>query len=159
MEQQDVLFHERIEDAMLAVIDRCGGRKRFAAEMFPDRSVADAHHHLNACLNPEKRERFNPDQLLYIARRGREVGCHAVLMFMARELGYCDPVPIEPEDERAALQRRSSKRRRICRAWPSASSACRCRRRFFARPPEPCNPYTDRQILRATQCTSRAQPR
>jgi hypothetical protein len=105
MEQQDSLFHERVEDAAAAVIDRCGGRKKFAAEMWPDRSVGDAHNLLNACLNPEKRERFSPDQLLYILRKGRAVGCHTLITFMAREAGYTDPQPIEPEDERAKLQR------------------------------------------------------
>lgn len=102
---QDQLFHERIEDACAEVIDRSGGRKKFAAEMWPDKLVADAHNHLNACLNPAKRERFSPDQLLYIARRGRAVGCHSLITWLAREAGYSDPQPLEPEDERAALQR------------------------------------------------------
>jgi hypothetical protein len=35
----------------------------------------------------------------------RERGCHAVMTYLARECGYADPVPVEPEDERAALQR------------------------------------------------------
>ncbi len=103
--QQEPLFHERIEDAALAVIDRCGGRKKFAAEMWPDKSLADAHNLLNACLNPEKRESFKPEQLLYICRRGRDVGCHALIVYLARSIGYADPQPIEPEDERAELQR------------------------------------------------------
>lgn len=102
---QEQLFFDRVEDALGAVIDACGGRKRVAVQMYPDKPVQDAHNLLNAQLNPERRERFTPDQVLYLARRGREVGCHAVMQYLAREVGYADPVPVEPEDQEAQLQR------------------------------------------------------
>jgi hypothetical protein len=102
---QEVLFFERVEDALAAVIDRCGGRKRFAAEMFPDKPPRDAHNLLDAMLNPERRERFSPAQLVYVARRGRAVSCDAVMQYLARELGYADPQPIDPADAEAELQR------------------------------------------------------
>lgn len=44
-------------------------------------------------------------QVLLILRMARGHGCHAGMEFVCRDLGYADPVPIEPEDERAALQR------------------------------------------------------
>lgn len=40
-----------------------------------------------------------------ILRMGHQAGCHAGMVFIARELGYADPVPVEPEDEVARLQR------------------------------------------------------
>jgi hypothetical protein len=85
---QSALFHERIEDALDEVIRVCGGRKKIACEMWPDKPQRDAHNLMDACLNPERRERFSPAQVLYIAKRGSEVGCHAVMMFLARECGY-----------------------------------------------------------------------
>ena len=102
---QESLFHDRVEDAIAAVIDRCGGRKKFAAEMFPDKPPRDAHNLLDACLNPERREKFSPSQVVYIMRRGAEAGCHSLAQYFSREAGYADPVPVVPEDLEAALQR------------------------------------------------------
>lgn len=62
------------------------------------------HNLLDAMLNADRREKFSPDQVLYVARRGREVGCHAVMQYLAREAGYAEPVPVEPEDEMTRLQ-------------------------------------------------------
>lgn len=101
---QDPLFHERIEDAVGAVADRLG-RKKIACELWPDKTPRDAHNLLDACLNPERRERLTPSQLLFIAKRGREQSLHAIVTFIARDLGYEDPQPIEPEDEKVRLQR------------------------------------------------------
>ena len=99
------LFHERIEDAISAVIDHCGGRKSFACELYPDKPQRDAHNLLEACLNPERRERLAPSQLMFVMKRGRESGCHDLAVYMMRESGYADPQPVEPEDEVAKMQR------------------------------------------------------
>lgn len=103
---QQMMFFERLEDALRAVVDACGGRKKFAAEMFPDKSGRDAHNLVDAMLNPARREKFSPDQVVYVARRGRDVGCHAVMDYLAQEAGYAPPVAIDPHDQVAELQRR-----------------------------------------------------
>ena len=95
---QGSLFHERFEDALDEVIRVCGGRKAFAVEMWPDKPARDAHNLLDACLNPERRERFSPTQVMYIARRGADAGCHAVMQFLGRELGY-DIKPVTKAEE------------------------------------------------------------
>lgn len=102
---QQTLFHERTEDAIAAVIDACGGRKKFASELWPDKPLRDAHNLLDACLNPSKREKFSPSQILYVAKRGREAGCHTLMFYFAREAGYDDPRPVTVEDEQQRLQR------------------------------------------------------
>lgn len=99
------LFVESIEEAVAEVARVCGGRKAFAAAMWPSLPVRDAHNRIDACLNPERREQFHPTDILYIMRQGREAGCHSLMLFLARESGYTDPQPVEPEDERAKLQR------------------------------------------------------
>ncbi len=99
------LFCESIEEAIDEVAKACGGRKQFASEMWPSRPVREAHNRLDACLNPDRAEKFDPVDLLYIMRRGREVGCHSLMLFMARNAGYTDPHPLNPEDEQAKLQR------------------------------------------------------
>ena len=85
---QHALFHERIEDAIDEVVRQCGGRKKLACEMWPDKPAREAHNLMDACLNPERRERFSPSQLLYIARRGREADCHALMKYLGAECGY-----------------------------------------------------------------------
>lgn len=99
------LFVESIEEAIAEVARVCGGRKAFAVAMWPSLPVREAHNRFDACLNPERREKFDLSDLLYIAKRGREAGCHSLMLFLARETGYTDPLPVEPEDERARLQR------------------------------------------------------
>ncbi len=99
------LFVESIEEAIAEVARVCGGRKAFAVAMWPALPVRDAHNRFDACLNPERREKFDLSDPLYIAKRGREAGCHSLMLFIARDTGYTDPQPVEPEDERAKLQR------------------------------------------------------
>jgi hypothetical protein len=101
---QEPLFHERIEDAIAAVVDRLG-RKKVAGLLWPDKIPRDAHNLIDACLNPERKERLSPTQLMFVARLGRDAGLHGIATFMCRELGYADPEPIEPEDEARKLQR------------------------------------------------------
>lgn len=99
---QDFLFYESVEQAIDAVVNACGGRKKFACEMWPDKPQRDAHNLLDACLNPERREKFSPAQMLYIMKRGKDAGCHAVARYMGLETGY-EFTPITPEAERDRL--------------------------------------------------------
>ena len=57
------------------------------------------------CLNDSRREVLSPSQVILILRIGREIDCHAAMNFIARECGYSDPTPTEPESEIARLQR------------------------------------------------------
>jgi hypothetical protein len=85
---QTALFHERIEDAIDEVIRACGGRKKVACEMWPDKPQREAHNLIDACLNPDRRERFTPDQIIYLARRGHEANCHALMLYLGSDCGY-----------------------------------------------------------------------
>ena len=97
---------DRIEDAIDEVIRHCGGRKGFAAELWPGKSQRDAHNLLDACLNPERRERFSPGAMVYIIKRGHAVGCHAVMQYLCSECGYAAPAAIHSQDERSELELR-----------------------------------------------------
>lgn len=99
---QPALFYERIEQALDAVVTACGGRKTFACEMWPDKLARDAHNLMDACLNPDRREKFAPHQLLYILQRGHEAGAHAAMQYIAVETGYRVEA-ISPEAERDRL--------------------------------------------------------
>lgn len=99
------LFHECITDAIREAVQALGGFKKVGAAMRPEKSADEAARWLADCLNADRRERFDPDQVLWIMRESRKIGCHAAANFLMRESGYADPTPIEPEDERARLER------------------------------------------------------
>lgn len=102
---QESLFYESINDALDACVKACGGAKVVGCQLWPDKPPEAAHRLLLACLNEGRAEKLNPDQVLFVLRMARERGFHAGINFIARETGYADPQPIEPEDERARLQR------------------------------------------------------
>lgn len=105
MASQPTLFHDSIEDALRDVIQAAGGPKVVACLLWPDKTPDAAHRLLLACLNEERPERFNPGHLFLLLRIGREKGCHAGMSYLASECGYQPPIPMEPEDEKARLQR------------------------------------------------------
>lgn len=103
--EQPALFHESINDDLRDIVKHLGGVKRVGSEMRPDLTIDNAGRWLADCLNDDRRENLSPDQVLYLLKRGREIGSHGAMAFIAQECGYSDPQPIEPEDEKAALQR------------------------------------------------------
>lgn len=105
MTDQIPLFVEDYYDAIRATVQAMGGFKRLGADMKPDLAVDAAGRWLADCCNPEKREKLSPTELAYIRRRARAEGVHVLAAFEMRDAGYADPLPVEPEDERAALQR------------------------------------------------------
>lgn len=102
---QPLLFHETLTDALREVVRAVGGTKKVGALMRPEKSAEEAGRWLADCLNPDRREKLDPDQVLWLIKRGREVGCNSIISFIASEAHYEQPRPIEPEDERARLQR------------------------------------------------------
>jgi hypothetical protein len=102
---QQSLFHETLTEALQDCIRALGGAKAVGHAMRPEKSIDDARRWLLDTLNPDRAEKLAPDQVLWILKESRKVGCHAAMAYIARECGYADPQPIEPEDERATLQR------------------------------------------------------
>ena len=99
------LFHESLADALRDCIAACGGLKAVGKLLWPEKDADIAGRVLADCMNEAKREKLSPEQVLLLLRMAREKGCHAGATFIMRDLGYTDPQPIEPEDERAKLQR------------------------------------------------------
>jgi len=102
---QPALFHESFVEALADCVRALGGNKKVGALLWPEKPIEDARRALLDSLNPERPNKLSPEQVLLILRESRKVGCHAAMAYVARECGYADPQPIEPEDERAALQR------------------------------------------------------
>lgn len=105
MSDQLPLIVEDYLDAIRATVQALGGAKRIGSDMKPDLSVEAAGRWLSDCCNPDRRERLSPSELAYIRKRARAAGVHIMATFEMRDAGYADPTPVEPEDQRAALQR------------------------------------------------------
>lgn len=100
-----MLFHDTVNQALHDCVMACGGFKAVGHLLWPEKPVDQAGRLLNDCLAEGRRERLSPEQVLLVLRLARERGCHAGMNFIARDAGYADPQPLEPEDERAKLQR------------------------------------------------------
>jgi hypothetical protein len=96
---------ESTTEALIACVKAAGGSKQVGVKVFPEKVVDQAQRHLLNCLNEDRPERLTPDQVLLIAKMAREVGCHAYAEHVADTLSYASPVPTDPRDEAAELQR------------------------------------------------------
>lgn len=105
MEQQRLIFDD-VLDALGEVVRALGGAKAVGVAMRPELPMDQAAQWVRDCLNANRRERFDPSQVLWLLRKGRDTGCHAAMHFMADEAGYARPAPLDPKDELAELQRR-----------------------------------------------------
>lgn len=103
--EQIPLFFDDVDDAIRATVIALGGFKKMGAELCPELPIDQAGRWLSDCCNPDRRDTLSPKQVCLIRRRAREAGIHILATFEARDAGYMDPMPIEPEDEKAALQR------------------------------------------------------
>lgn len=99
------LFVEDLNEAIRATVNALGGMKAMGVELRPEKSAVDAGKWLADCLNPAKRDRLDPEQMAFLRRRARQAGCHILAAFEMQDAGYAPPVAIEPEDERAKLER------------------------------------------------------
>jgi hypothetical protein len=97
---------DRINEALKTCVEALGGAKQVGPRLWPDKTLKSAQTLLLNALNENRPERLAPEQLLQIFRWARDAGCHAGMECMAQELGYAEPVPIDPVDQVADLQRR-----------------------------------------------------
>lgn len=102
--EQIALIHEDIYEALRTCVAASGGPKRVAAVLWPEMPADKAANRLADALNVTRREILNPEQVVLLMRLGRQAGCHAGMTYLAAECGY-EAKPIEPEDERARLER------------------------------------------------------
>jgi len=82
-----------------------GGAKDVGCLLWPEMDAQAAQRKLLDCLNPERSARLTPEQAVFLMRKARQAGCHAGAEWLMAHLGYAAPVPLEPQDEIARLQR------------------------------------------------------
>lgn len=106
MSHQQALFYESIHDALRELVRVLGGAKKVGLLLWPGKSMQDAATRLLNCLDHNRPEKLSPEDLLVLLKAGRDCGCHVVMAYLNEACGYQPPVPIDPTDELAELQRR-----------------------------------------------------
>jgi hypothetical protein len=104
-QQQELLDHMIPEDALTADIASLGGPYRVGKMLRPEMEKEAARGWVLNCLNPKHAQNFTQAQIALIVSRAREVGSTHYAEFWAVNNNMTKPVKIEPEDEKARLQR------------------------------------------------------
>jgi hypothetical protein len=94
-----------LTEVLIECVKAAGGSKLVGCKLFPDLLVDQAQRKLLDCLNDDRPHRLTPDQVLLVAEMARSAGCHAFMVHCAHRLHYQAPMPREPRDELAELQR------------------------------------------------------
>jgi hypothetical protein len=91
-------FFESVNDALKAIVTALGGPKRVGMRMRPELNEDSAKDWVKHCLTPDRREKFSPEQVLWLLREARVIGFHAGMDFIACDVGYkAQPVDVEQQ--------------------------------------------------------------
>jgi hypothetical protein len=101
------LFYDSITDAARVVVLALGGPKKVGERLWSGKDAKAAERRLVDCLNDNREEKLSPDELLKLARWGRDAGCHALAVYFNVEAGYAPPIALTPADEKAELERQA----------------------------------------------------
>jgi hypothetical protein len=101
---QVALFHETPEEATAADIAALGGPKKVGGWLFPHLNPDQAAAQVRACLNTDRPEKFNQQQVLLIKQKAREVGSTSLIQFESQQLGFRVEW-LDPESETEELRR------------------------------------------------------
>ena len=94
-----------LTEVLVECVKAAGGSKAVGLKLFPDLLVEQAQRRLLDCLNDDRPHTLSPDKVLLLAQLARDAGCHAYMAYCAQRLHYSAPVPREPAQELAELQR------------------------------------------------------
>lgn len=98
-------FFEDINDALRQAVKALGGNKAVGVKLWPEKTATAAAQSMSDCLNPERREKLSPEQVVLILRMAREKGYHAAMQFIAFDTGY-KATPVDPQTQKEQLQER-----------------------------------------------------
>lgn len=107
---QGKLWHETFEDALRSCVDAAGGFKKVGAAMWPALPIDQAGRRLAMSLDLDRPEKLSLSELVLLLKVGRQAGCHFPMSYLAKECGYTEPAPINPQSEDAALKMEFNRR-------------------------------------------------
>lgn len=96
---------DTINDALTSAVNTLGGFKKVGPAMRPELPIDQAAGWLRDCLNPARREKLAPEQVLLILRMARQAGVHSAMNFLAFDTGY-KASPVDPQTQEQELQQR-----------------------------------------------------
>lgn len=99
-------LYENTLDMLADLVRQLGGAKKVGPVLRPSLPVDAAAQWVHDCVNRERRERFDPEQVVHILRLARAANLHSGKFWLDAELGYQQGAPLNPQDELAEQQRR-----------------------------------------------------
>jgi hypothetical protein len=103
--EQEELFHEDWRDAIRHAVKAMGGVEAVGEELWPSLSRKKAGNWLSDCLNPERPAKLDLEEVESLHKLARKHNIHCAAYHFSETTGYERPNPVEPEDEKAKLQR------------------------------------------------------
>lgn len=103
-EAQQELFQEDIYDAFKHAVKALGGAKKVAGKLYPEKPADQATQLLLKCLDPERPEKLDLYQIVWILREANKKNCHVAMNKLGSETHY-EAKPVNPEDERLQLEK------------------------------------------------------
>lgn len=95
----------RIHEAIAQSVDAAGGTSVVGPHLWPDKDRKSAERLMRACLDPARRERVNPEQMLEVFKLARAKGCTVGIDCLLSEIGCERAHFLTPEQDLADLQR------------------------------------------------------
>lgn len=102
---QPALFVDSSDDAVRDTVRGLGGAKAVGPLLWPAKKADRAEKDLLDCMNANNPRELSFDEIMLIGELGRDKGIHLIAGFVNMRLGYAPPVPVDPQDARAELQR------------------------------------------------------
>lgn len=97
-------FFEDINDALREAVRQLGGNKKVGPLLRPEMPLTQAESWIRDCLNPDRREKLSPQQVLFLLAEARKVGYHGAMAFVCGHCGYEEPRPVDIDRRTADLQ-------------------------------------------------------
>lgn len=101
---QPRLVCENTDDMLDSLVKALGGPKAVGGKLWPSKDPDSAGHRVRDCINPHRREHFEPDELFALLKLAREAEFHCAFEWIGDFVGYAVK-PVEPEDEKRELMR------------------------------------------------------
>ncbi len=99
-------IHQALDELVCAIGGDKSPYKNIGGELWPSKTQDTAYARLKASLDPNQEQKFSPEEMLYLLRRGRQSGVHVLAMYIMQEAGYEIPVPAAPNSPRVEIMER-----------------------------------------------------
>jgi hypothetical protein len=93
-----------IYEAARAVVKALGGAAAVGKRLWPKMPVKTAEGRMLDSTNRNRSAKLDPEELLQLAKWGRETGCHALVDFINADTGYEPTKPVVLTEQLARLQ-------------------------------------------------------